>query len=144
MATVDELLAAFRQALLADGTLVGLVPGGWLMDRQTSAQSSPYGLIMMKFQSQKQTSGALFWNYRFTTVVYPVVGATVQKDIPTRLAFLLDNKTANVTGFMPAGAGLIMISPTDLDQHLARQMKAGADVTPLMSQWVVQTAQSRA
>lgn len=142
MVTVNEWLAAIRPTLVGDATLAALVTGGWLMDRQASA-AAPYGVLRLDFQSQQQTSNGIFRTYTLTTTVYAAVGATAQTTIPARLAALLDYKPAAITP-VPSGGGVVMLAPRSLDQRLANELRSGADVTPLISQWTMKVMESRA
>lgn len=148
MVTINDWLASIRTALNANTTLSAIMTGGWLFERQVSAATEAYGVLMLDFDRQERTSGCIFRWYTLTAVAYASVTVTTSSaaaiTIPTQLAITLDNQGngGNVTA--PTGGGIVLITPKSLDQKLADKMKSGYDVTPLMSQWTMQVAESRA
>lgn len=153
MLTVDGIAETFRTFLLTQATIVDMLPGGWLYDRQrqattATADSTGYGVIRVDWLDNLNSSGAIYRHYAVTLAGYLTSNSQLQSDFQAALDAVLSFQPGvdNLTPHIPAasGSGLCMCTPQAVSQKVADEMKSGSDVTPVMAAWWIEVVDGRA
>ena len=150
MLTVDGLSETFRLYLLSDTTMVGLMPGGWLYDRQRQATTEAagktgYGVIRIDYSTTVNSTSFIYRKYTVTLAGYLTANSQDQSTFQQRLSTLIDFHPELLQPFVPGtpSSGINMVTPAEVSQKVASEMKQGSDVVPVMAAWSVTVVDQR-